>query len=176
MKLYYSDFSHTIVDYFSVLKKREVAYEFATPLAISTFFFLYFPQVIPPCKQESFFSSFTSLLVNVFAILVGFTIASIAIFTTIDHEKVQFLTEKSDREIHNAQITNFHFIYVNLIYSAFVSMTMLMFTLSSYVLSYILQLKILMGCLVFGALHVMLLTIRNITTIYLLFAHFARKS
>jgi hypothetical protein len=172
MKFYYSDFNHTIVDYFSVLKKREIVYEFLTPLVLSGALFLFFDAVIPHGKVDTFFSAFSSLLVNVFAILVGFTIAAIAIFTTIDHDKIRFLTKLSDRVIHRARITNFHFIYINLIYSALASITMLIFTISSYILSFILPLHFLILFLVFGALHVMLLTIRNITTIYLLFAHF----
>lgn len=175
MRVYYSDFTHTIYDYFAALKKREITYEFVTPLVVSSAFYIFFNCIIPNAKIETFFSSFTSLLVNVFAILVGFTTAAIAIFTTIDHEKIEFLTELNERTIDGEQITNFHFIYINLIYSAFVSLLMLVFTISSYVLSYLLMEKLLSSLLIFGILHVIFLSIRNTTTMYLLFAHFTKK-
>lgn len=175
MKYFYSDYNHTIHDYLSALKKREIAYEFITPCILSIIFYSFFSVIIPDVKVESFFSSFTSLLVNVFAILVGFTISAIAIFTTIDHDKIKFLTEENERLIDGSKITNYHFIYINLIYSAFFSIVMLVFTLASYVLSYMLEERLLTSLLVFGSLHVMLLSMRNVTTIYILFAYFARK-
>ena len=113
MKFYYSDYNHTIYAYFSALKKREITYEFVTPFVISALFYFFFCSLVPPAKIENFFSSFTSLLVTVFAILVGFTIAAIAIFTTIDHDKIKFLTEENERTVDGRKITNFHFIYIN---------------------------------------------------------------
>jgi len=175
MKVYYSDYSHTIHDYFSALKKREITYELFTPFVLSVLFYFLFDTIIPHDKTETFFSGFSSLLVNVFAILVGFTISAIAIFTTIDHEKIKFLTEENDRLVDGSKITNFHFIYINLIYSGFVSILMLVATLSSCVFSFVLTEKALASFLVFGALHVLFLSMRNITTIYILFAYFAKK-
>jgi hypothetical protein len=175
VKFYYSDYSHTIYDYFSALKKREITYEFFTPFVLSVLFYILFDSIIPHNKIEIFFSGFSSVLVNVFAILVGFTISAIAIFTTIDHDKIKFLIEENERSVDGRKITNFHFIYINLIYSGFVSILMLVATLSSCVLSYIVTEKALASFLAFGALHVLFLSIRNITTIYILFAYFSKK-
>ena len=170
MILCYSDFTHTIFDYFSALKKREMVYEFIVPLITALFYFYYGFSLVPSDDVPKFFSAFNSLLVNVFAILVGFTIAAIAIFTTVDHKKLDLLIKDSDRKIHGITISNFRFIYVNLIYSAFSSIVMLAFTLSSVILSYAIKEQFLTTLLVFGTMHILLLSMRNITTIYFVFA------
>jgi hypothetical protein len=171
MILCYSDFTHTIYDYFSTLKKREIVYEFAIPLVVSVIYFRYGFPLVPAANGgiSTFFNSFNSLLINVFAILVGFTIAAIAIFTTVDSSKIELLDKDSDRKIDGAIIKNYRFIYVNLIYSAFSSIVMLAFTLSSVVLSYAVKELFLTTVMVFGATHILLLSMRNITTLYFVF-------
>lgn len=171
MILCYSDFTHTIFDYFSALKKREIVYEFVVPLFTSVMYYCYGFSLVPTDDISKFFSAFNSLLVNVFAILVGFTIAAIAIFTTVDHKKLDLLNKESDRKIHGNKISNFRFIYVNLIYSAFASILMLAFALSSVVLSYAVKEQFLTTLLVFGTMHILLLSMRNITTIYFVFVN-----
>lgn len=171
MMLCYSDFTHTVSDYFSALKKREIVYEFAIPAVISAIYFKYGFPLVPVAEKgvAIFFSSFNSLLINVFAILVGFTIAAIAIFTTVDTSKIELLKKDSDRKIDGAVISNYRFIYVNLIYSAFMSILMLTFTLSSVVLSYAIKEQFLTTVMVLGTMHILLLSMRNITTLYFVF-------
>ena len=174
MKICYSDFTHTIYDYFSLLKKREIVYEFAIPLLMAGIFFILSAELLPTDNKDisAFFNSFTSLLVNVFAILVGFTIAAVAIFTSIDYSKNEILNKTSkERIIHCKPVTNFRFVYANFIYSAFASIIMLVFTLSCYLLNQVIYEKYLLSALVFGSLHVLFLSLRNITTLYFSFAY-----
>lgn len=60
MILCYSDFTHTIYDYFSALKKREVVYEFVIPLVVSVIYFRYGFPLVPAANNgiSTFFNSF----------------------------------------------------------------------------------------------------------------------
>lgn len=174
MILCYSDFTHTIHDYYSLLKKREIVYEFVIPLVVAVIYFYMSDRLLPNNNIEltSYFNSFTSLLVNVFAVLVGFTIAAVTIFTTIDHTNNTILNKiNKERIISGKPVTNFRFVYVNFIYSAFSSIAMLIFTLSCYLLNHIICEKLLLAVLIFGSLHVLFLSLRNITTLYFSFAY-----
>ncbi len=170
MRFLYTDFSFTLVDYISVLKKREIAFEWVIPLLAALL--VYFkieniPGVQVDCK---FMQSTISTLINLFAILVGFTMASIAIFTTADIKKVPILEKKSDREIRGHKIKNHRFIFVNLIYSSVSSLIMLITTLVGTILLYFEEYSVLiLSVLVFGTLHVLFLSIRNITSLYFVF-------
>jgi len=171
MKLCYSDFTYTIRDYFEIIKKRELVYEFIIPIIMSVLFYTFIFQLIPIKGISGYVTNFMSLLVNVFAILVGFTITAIAIFTSVDHKKIELLSKMNERKISGKCVTNYRFIYVNLIYSAFASIVMLIFTLSSFILMLLIQERVLLALLIAGTLHVLLLSLRNVTTIYFTFAN-----
>lgn len=178
MKICYSDFTYTIHDYFSLLKKREIMYEFIIPALLSWIFYIYANDLLPNNSSalSTFFCSFVSLLVNVFAILVGFTISAVAIFTTVDHANNKILNAiNSERKIATNSVTNFRFVYANLIYTAFASIAMLVFTLSCNILYMVIFEKALLTVLIFGSLHVLFLSLRNITTLYFSFAYPDRR-
>lgn len=174
MRYCYSDFTHTVIDYFSLLKKREIVYEFGIPVIASIIFIASTDKILPSGKTElsAFVTALVSLLVNVFAILVGFSVAAVAIFTSIDHSNNKILNKMStDRTIKGKYVTNFRFVYANFIYSAFASIMMLVFTISCYLLAQIIIEKYLVLILIMGSLHVLLLSLRNITTLYFSFAY-----
>ncbi len=170
MKFLYTDFSFTILDYISTIKKREIAYEWLLPLIISLL--VYFKvEGIPGIKIDcEFIKSIISILINLFAILVGFTMAAIAIFTTADVSKVPILQELSEREIRGNKIKNYRFIFLNLIYSAISSLFMLLITLFFTIFLYFDKYSLLiLSILTFGIMHVLFLSVRNITSLYFVF-------
>lgn len=170
MKFIYTDFSFTILDYISTIKKREIVYEWLLPLIVSLI--VYFKvEDIPGIKIDcEFIKSIISILINLFAILVGFTMAAIAIFTTADVSKIPILQKLSERKIRGNQIKNYRFVFLSLIYSAISSLFMLLVTLIFTIFLYFDKFSLaILVILTFGTLHVLFLSVRNITTLYFIF-------
>jgi hypothetical protein len=169
MKYCYTDFAFTILDYFSVINGREFIFEWLMPLlmAIASYFIVQYN--IGEQSVSVFLNNFLSILTNLFAILVGFTIATVAIFTTADASKIETLNKTSDREIRGKGIPWYRFIYVNLIYSAVAGIFMLILTLLSQLLTLVVKDEVIIAVLVMGALHSLLLSLRNITNLYFIF-------
>jgi len=126
---------------------------------------------IPGIKINcEFIKSILSILINLFAILVGFTMAAIAIFATADVSKIPILQELSDREIRGNRIKNYRFVFLNLIYSAIACLIMLLVTLFITIFLYFDKYSVLfLSFLTFGTIHVLFLSIRNITSLYFIF-------
>lgn len=170
MKFLYTDFSFTIIDYIFTIKKREIVYEWAIPLAFSILVYFKVEDIPGITINCDFIKSIISILINMFAILVGFTMAAIAIFTTADISKIETLRKESERKIHGKLISNYRFVFLNLIYSAISSLFMLLLTLLFTVVLYFNKYSLLiLAILCFGTLHVLFLSIRNITTLYFIF-------
>ncbi|SMC99673.1 hypothetical protein SAMN02746065_11987 [Desulfocicer vacuolatum DSM 3385] len=170
MKFLYTDFSFTIIDYIFTIKKREIVYEWVVPLALSILVYFKINDIPGISINCDFIKSIISILINMFAILVGFTMAAIAIFTTADISKIEILGKESERKIHGKPISNYRFVFLNLIYSAISSLFMLLLTLFFTVALYFDKYSLLIiAVLCFGTLHVLLLSIRNITTLYFIF-------
>ena len=91
MKFIYTDFSFTIIDYIFTIKEREVVYEWIIPLALSILVYFKVDDIPGITINFDFIKSIISILINMFAILVGFTMAAIAIFTTADISKSEIL-------------------------------------------------------------------------------------
>jgi hypothetical protein len=170
MKFLYTDFGFTLLDYISTIKKREIIYEWGLPLLLSIVVYFKIGD-IPGIKINcDFMKSIISLLINLFAILVGFTMAAIAIFTTADVSKIPILQELSERKIRGNRIRNYRFVFLNLIYSAISCLFMLLVTLFFTIFLYYDKFSLLiLSFLTFGTMHVLFLSIRNITTLYFIF-------
>ena len=176
MKYCYTDFAFTILDYFSVINGKEFVFEWFVPLAVGIASYFMAQNYVTEQAATIFLNNFLTILTNLFAILVGFTIATVAIFTTTDASKIEVLNKLSDREIRDSKIPWFRFIYVNLIYSAVAGIVMLILTLLSQMLALIIKNEIIIAILVTGALHSLLLSIRNTTNLYFIFFNVDTKS
>jgi hypothetical protein len=170
MKFLYTDFSFTVVDYLSTIRKREITYEWILPIVLSILVYLKVEDIPGIQIDSKFIKNIISILINMFAILVGFTMASIAIFTTADVNKIEILGKLSDRKIHGKEISYYRFVFLNLIYSAISSLFMLLVTLIFTIFLYFDKYSLLiLAILSFGTFHVLFLSIRNITTLYFIF-------
>ncbi len=167
MSFCYKDFGFPILDYFIVTKRAEYIYEWGVPLVISIIICLFVKVDIETIK------AFSSLVVDMFAILIGFTITAIAILATIDIKKHSILSKSSKRKIFQDEISYFRFIYINLIFSCITGITIVCLALFSVIVSSILYPQLVFFVLVFGVLFNLFLTIRNMTNIY--FALFAEN-
>ncbi|HNU71746.1 MAG TPA: hypothetical protein PKL48_08565 [Thermodesulfobacteriota bacterium] len=170
MKLVYLDVVIVALEYFMTLRGREVVYEWVIPAILAAMGSVVYC-LSGPYVTVVFLGQFTAALINLFAILVGFTIATVAVFTTTDKERNHFLSQISDRQIGVTQITWYRFIYIHLIYAIIAGIILLAMTLCSLLLierSDFMRLMIFL-VLVFGASHVLLLTMRNVTNLYYAF-------
>jgi hypothetical protein len=166
MKIY-RDFSWPILDYFSTLNGGEFVYEILIPIISGISGSLLFHGKL----TLGDITTVLSLLINVYAILVGFSIAVIAIFTTINPSKIEVLRIESNRKILGKKITWFRFVYLNMVLSGISNMIMLLVTLGALpVLKLIHEhFAVIFGIMLTGTLFNILLAIRNITNLYLIF-------
>ena len=167
MKWCYTDYIFTILDYFSVIRKGEFVFEWITPLFVAAATYCFSQSHLH--LTEDVIKSFVSVLTNVFAILVGFTIAAIAIFTTADYEKNEILAKQSGRQIQGKGISYFRFVYINLIFSSVIGLLMLVLCLVVFLLTPCLKEDVILSVLIFGALLNILLALRNTTNLYFIF-------
>lgn len=167
MRHCYTDFALPVLDYVSTINKKEAVYEWLIPCMAGVMSYLFFNT----WTSIDLFKSFLSTLVNLFAILVGFTIAAIAVFTTADISTNKVLNKLSDREINGAKIAWFRYVYLNLIYSVVAEVAMLGIAFLSILISssWPKSAFIISPFFVFGTLHCLFLSVRNITNLYLVF-------
>lgn len=171
MKWVYSDFLILVFHYFALLNRREVVYEWVIPGILTTGAALV-ANFCGFCIDTGFLKQFVGALINLFAILVGFTITAVAVFVTIDMAKNDFLSKASSRYIFGGPITWYHFIYLNLVYAIVVGVILLGLSLGSLLLLTIDsgKLSVAIFCvLTFGTAHLLLLSMRNITNLYFAF-------
>jgi len=169
MKYCYTDYVFTILDYFSIINKKEFIFEWIVPLTFGIASYFLVQDHMIGSSDNMFINNFLTILTNLFAILVGFTIATVAIFTTTDAKKIDVLNKVSDRELRGYKIPWFRFVYVNLIYSAVAGIVMLILTLLSQMLSLVVKDEVIVCVLVAGALHSLLLSLRNTTNLYFIY-------
>lgn len=165
MKYCYTDYSFAILDYFSIIRKNEFIFEWILPFLTAVVSYLWGRDAV----TDEFLKSFISALTNIFAILVGFTITAIAIFTTADINKHEILCKMSKREINGVEVPYFRFVYVNLIFSSVAGLIMIALALLSLFLLSVLKGEIILAILVFGTLLNLFLSVRNATNLYLIF-------
>ncbi len=172
MKVVYADALFVIMDYFLAIKMREVVYEWFIPMALAGLC-IGAHLIMWPFVTGEVLERFTSALINLFAILVGFTITTVAVFTTTNKANNPFLSELSTRDIGGTKITWYQFIYVNLIYGIIAGIAVLCCTLVALLIdkqSGVPNVRLTaFAVLVFGTAHVLLLTIRNVTNLYYAF-------
>lgn len=170
MKYCFTDFIFTVFDYFSIIKKREIVFEWIIPLLVALIVYFWGKNNINSEFKKDILTTFIPMLTNIFAILVGFTITAIAIFTT-STDKNEILDRESDREILGKKINYFRFVYANLIFSSIAGLSMLIITISSFFLlpTCLIKKELILAILIFGTLLNILLAIRNTTNLYFIF-------
>ena len=171
MKKVYIDFLIPPFHYFAVLSKGEALYEWAIPAIITGIAFL-IGYLLKLPFDANFLKQYVGVLINLLAILVGFTITSVAIFVTIDMTKDGFLSKKSGRDIYGSSISWYHFIYLNLVQAIITGIIFLGLSLASFLLlarEIKCFLPVIFIILTFGTAHILLLSMRNITNLYFAF-------
>jgi hypothetical protein len=174
----YNEFIYPIFDYFRTIKRRELLYEIVSPIIITTILFLLFGQRL----TIYIISNFNGYVVNLLAILIGFSITCITILVGSDNCVIKEMKEKQiDRRIGKEHISLFRLILVTFSYSIIIEIITLTFVLililffsspsSANLKQTIPSTENFIFAMVtfFLMVHIILLNLRNISNFYLVF-------
>ncbi|WP_044503880.1 hypothetical protein [Megasphaera massiliensis] len=172
MKIYH-DWMVLIKYYYSTLAPGERNYEIVIPLVLSIVVSSIYGSV---GATLSGLLKLRDLLPATLAILIGFTIACIAVLASSEARNIKFLKRKltNDRTINNGNIVSlFQWILTLFCYELFIQIALLLFTFFVAFIIRVFNDPILMFCLlvieVGLLLHIVFLLIRCVTYVYLAF-------
>ncbi|PCI03617.1 MAG: hypothetical protein COB81_03780 [Flavobacteriaceae bacterium] len=166
----YLEFVLLISDYFKTLSRRIALFDWFVPFlfGISIFVLLYTGAKVS--STEVFKNSSISLL----GILAGFSITIITILTT-GHSKnlTAIKNQETSYKIGNTKITLFRLLLINFTYSVVLEVFLIIFCLTYPIVLENIEFSCLtkyigFSVLVFFVLHLLLLTVRNLTDFYLI--------
>ena len=166
----YLEFIILIFDYFKTLNSRIVVYEIIIPLIVSilVFFSLLFG------KNTSVCFTFGKNALTLLGILLGFSITIITILTTGNSKNLVAIQKKQTKHsIGTTKVTLFNLLLINFTYSVVLEIIFIIvlllypFVLANFTISLISKI-IVFSILTGGVIHVLLLTMRNLTGFYLI--------
>lgn len=166
----YLEFLILIIDYFKTLKIKTVIYEVLIPLIISgiSFYLLY------TGKNTTMCSDFRNNVLTLLGILLGFSITIITILTTGNSRNLIAIQEKeTEHVIGGKKVSLFDLLLINFTYSVVLEILLIIMLLLQPLIfanfNFSLIFKILGFAILSGAVvHVLLLTMRNLTDFYLI--------
>lgn len=165
----YLEFFLLFLDYFKTLNKRVFIYEWVFPLIVS--FILFFLN----CRYDlSSFKIFKENSINILGVLLGFSIAIITIITTGSGKNIEGIkNEKTNFRKNNVNLSLYDLILINFTYSVILEILVLINCLLIPLLSNLFEINhriklIMYSTMVFLVLHILLLTMRNLTDFYLI--------
>lgn len=166
----YLEFLLLIADYFRTVTKRIFIFEWILPFitGIGIFLLLFFG------SSTSATIVFKDNAINLLGILVGFSITIITILTTGQGKNLDEIKSKvTDIKINNEKITLFRLLLINFTYSVIIEVSLIIVCLIYPLLIENIGMNLILkyagfSILVFLILHIMLLTMRNLTDFYLI--------
>jgi hypothetical protein len=166
----YLEFLLLIADYFRTISKRVFIFEWLLPfiIGIGIFLLLFFGSTTNATVV------FKDNAINLLGILVGFSITIITILTTGQGQNLdEIKNKKTNIKINKEQITLFRLLLINFTYSVIIEVSLIIICLIYPLLieniKFNQNLKYVgFSVLVFLILHIMLLTMRNLTDFYLI--------
>lgn len=163
----YLEFILLIIDYFKTLNRRILLFEWVLPFLITCLLLLF------NCKFEiSTYKVFKENSLDILGVLLGFSIAIITIITTGSGKNIDNIkTLKTRLTIDNREITLYKLILINFTYSVILEIFVIIGCLLIPLLSNIIQFNnitkhVFYSIFVFLVLHILLLTLRNLTDFY----------
>lgn len=169
-KVCYLEFLHPIRDYFATLKINEIIFDIALPLIASSIFYIFLSVEINSEKIVTF----VGYIINLLAILIGFSITSVTIISSESGNKFDALRQiDTDRLIGGRKISLHQLILINYIFVIIIEFIALIYNIFYYLLwisnCLVCHKRILLTLSIFLLLHIVLLNIRNITNFYFIF-------
>lgn len=174
----YLEFLLLIADYYRTVSKRIFFFEWLIPFltGIGVFLLLFFG------SSTSATIVFKDNAINLLGILVGFSITIITILTTGQGQNLNEIKNKETKiEINNKKITLFRLLLINFTYSVIIEValiiTCLIYPLLIDNIDFSKNIKYVgFSILVFLILHIMLLTMRNLSDFYLILVKPPKKA
>ena len=166
----YLEFFILISDYLKTLTKRIFLFEWILPLILSfiIFFFLYYGKTVGVAD------AFKNNSINLLGILVGFSITIITILTTGQSRNLEEIKKtKTETIINNKPISLYRLLLINFTYSVIIEVFLIIVFLTYPLINKNIEISrlfklIVFSTLVFMIIHILLLTIRNLTDFYLI--------
>lgn len=165
----YIEFLLLIVDYFKTIKKRIFVYEWLLPFIISFVVLKFFSK-----SDLELFKNFRDSALNILGVLLGFSIAVITIITTGSGKNIdEIKSTETDIKIGGLKISLYRLTLINFTYSVILEIFLIIGSLTVPIISKALgfneALKInFYSVLIFLVIHVLLLTLRNLSDFYLI--------
>lgn len=166
----YIEFLFLINDYLKTITKRVFAFEWLLPLILSILiFFLLFTG-----KSTAVTETFKNNSINLLGILVGFSITIITILTTGQSKNLEEIKRiKTKIKINGKLISVYRLLLINFTYSVVIEVFLIIIFLIYPLLKHNIPINrltkyIIFSILVFLIIHILLLTIRNLTDFYLI--------
>lgn len=163
----YIEYLLLIFDYFKTLTKRVLLFEWILPLVI-TFCIL----LLNYNYEFSAYKTFKDNSINILGVLLGFSIAIITIITTGSGKNLENIKKKTTKfKINQNVLTLYDLILINFTYSVIVEILIIISCLTMPLIASCLTLSngikiTLYSILVFSVLHILFLTLRNLTDFY----------
>jgi len=163
------EFLLLILDYFRIIKRRDLLADWVIPLTLSAVFFYI---NIENCKVVGTLSSISSNSISLLGVLVGFSIAVITLLVTantknIEEIKLVIATTISDYR----KISLFELMIITYTYSVVIEIFLIIFNLFIPSLgfddkTYTITANLIASIDILLILHVLFVTIRNATNFY----------
>jgi len=166
----YLEFFILIVDYFRTLNKRIIIYEWLLPLVLGLIIFF----LLKIGANVNATKIFKDNSINLLGILAGFSITIITILTTGHSRNLEQIKKVETKvKIGNNKVTLYRLLLINFTYSVILEAFLIIFCLTYPLVLSNLEIPIIgkyvvFSVLVFLIIHVLLLTIRNLTDFYLI--------
>lgn len=166
----YLEFFILIFDYYKTLNKRVLIYEWILPILFGTFILI----LLTNGNSTSATKIFKDNSINLLGILAGFSITIITILTTGQSRNLEEIKKKETNFIINKKkISLFRLLLINFTYSVILESFLIIFCLTYPIIlensNFTKDQKyIVFSILVTVIIHLLLLTIRNLTDFYLI--------
>lgn len=165
----YLEYLIIIGDYFKTVNRKIFIYECAIPMLI-TFLCAYLGCIL----DFEIFEKFKDSSLDILGVLLGFSIAVITIITTGSGKNLEEIKNKKTHFIINGnKISLYELLLINFSYSVILEVLLIISCLTIPLLNKIIPIgfNFKLFCysiMVFIVLHILLLTLRNITDFYLI--------
>ena len=165
----YIEYFLIIVDYYKTLTRRILLFEWLIPVS--------FALLLVSLNNKITFDNykiFKDSSLNILGVLLGFSIAVITIITTGSGKNIENIKSiKTDFKLNNDFITLYDLILINFTYSVIVEIIIIVSCLvfpmiSAYILISHKVKLVLYSMMLILVVHILFLTIRNLTDFYLI--------
>ena len=166
----YLEFLFVIKDYAVTIKLKEFIFDWILPFIFAFLFRLLFLNNL--CINQ--INDFNGYVINVFAILIGFSLTSLTILSTSNSNNINQLKENiTERKIGGKNISLYQLIFITFSFGLLVEIFSLIFSLFYFLFikigfSEFFIKNVFVFYLIF-LIHIIFLNIRNITNFYFIF-------